>query len=119
MYWNRWEDWLAGMYGTESTVANVRAARGLLCDPDAFMEAAREMVREWPTAAVHNLTHLWTGRNAWVGQATCCYSLNITGTATREAWGSMTLDQQRAANEVATQVRIEWERRDVQTLFAN
>jgi hypothetical protein len=118
MSWCDWEDFAAGMYATGCDAGQVTASALLLGDPDAFHEAAREMVREWPASAHHNLHNMWTGRNAWVGQATCCYSLGSPAQATRDAWGTLTLDQQRAANAVAVAVRIEWEARDVgQTLF--
>lgn len=119
MNWSEWEDFNAGMYYSTYTPTHVAAARDLLADPDAFFETAREMVREWPNAAIQNLRYMWTGRNAWVGQASCTYSVGAPAVATREAWGTLALDQQRDANAVAMRVRTEWERDGVsQTLFA-
>ena len=118
--WSEWEDYQAGMYLTRYETAMVAESVAVLTDPERFREAAREMIREWPVAAIQNLTRMWTGRNAWVGQATCCYSHGATGLETRTGWGQMTNDQQRAANAVADAVRAEFERgrRDAQTLFA-
>lgn len=117
--WIDWEDFQAGMYRLDYTALDVKAAELLLGNPDEFHEVAREMVRAWPIAAHHNLKNMWTGRNAWVGQASCLYAYNVPSIATREAWGRLTLDQQRAANAVADRVRIEREQGDVrQTLFA-
>lgn len=113
-----WEDWKAGLYFPTYTTEHVTASVCLLADPDAFFETAREMVREWPHSATHNLRNMWTGRNAWVGQASCLYAHGSPAAATREAWGRLTLPQQTAANATARAVRDEWEVSDVsQTLF--
>ena len=120
MPWSDWEDYNAGLYATTFSPTGEAASLALLCSPEAFREAAREMVREWPNAARHNLAHMWSGRNAWVGQATCCYAHQATAVETRQAWGRMSNEQQRAANLVARDVRAEWEKgqADAQTLFA-
>ena len=119
--WSEWEDYQAGMYLGRYEPAMTSESVALLTSPDRFLETAREMVREWETAAVQNLCRMWTGRNAWIGQASCCYSHQATGLETRVAWGQMTNDQQRAANAVAVKVRNEYERnrRDAQTLFVD
>lgn len=118
MTWDEWEDYLAGMYVADFTAQHVADSLALLRHPGHFHETAREMVREWSAAAVHNLRNMWTGRNAWVGQASCLYAHGAPGAATRAAWGALALDEQRAANAVAVEVRTEWERRNVgQTLF--
>ncbi len=91
----------------------------LLADTDRFYDTATEMLQAWPNSAVHNLVYLWTGRNAWIGQASCLYAHNAPSGATREAWGMISNDKQRAANTVARCVREEWEDKadGRQTLF--
>lgn len=118
--WNVWEDYRAGLYSIQRDESREADAARLLADPDQFLEAAREMLREWPNAAIHNLRHMWSGRNAWIGQATCCYSVAATAADTRAAWGTLTNQQQAAANDVARKVRDEWERgvHDAQTRLA-
>jgi hypothetical protein len=120
MSYERWEDYLAGMYSMTRNEELQRAAAELLCDPAQFYEVATEMLREWPNAARHNLHYLWSGRNAWIGQASCNYSTGATKADTTAAWGTLTNSQQRAANAVAVQVRTNWERRwrDAQTTLA-
>lgn len=116
--WDEWEDHRAGMYIPSVRPDMVAKAARLLSDEDAFREAAFEMLREWPNAAIHNQTHMWSGRNAWLGQATCCYSLAATSAETRAAWGTMSNAAQLAANAVAATVRKSWEKglQDAQTL---
>lgn len=117
--WTEWEDYSAGLYLPAWTQEHVAASLGLLSDPGQFHEVAREMIREWPAAAWQNLRHMWSGRNAWLGQAACLYCHQAPGGATRAAWGQMSNTSQRAANEVARVVRAEWERSDdAETLFA-
>lgn len=106
--WERWEDYRAGFY--RPATGDTAGPLALLSDPDAFYETAREMVREWPASAKHNLSYMWTGRNAWIGQAACVYSLSCTAADVRLAWGQMSNAQQRAANKIAVRVRDEWER---------
>lgn len=117
--WHNWEDFHAGLYSTAAyTAEDVERSVALLSDADAFGEAAYEMVNAWPNAALHNLHHMWSGRNAWIGQASCLYVHGSPALATREAWGTLSNDQQRTANRVATMVRERWERnKDDQTLF--
>lgn len=115
-----WEDFTAGLYASRIDAAQVHAAAALLRDQDAFAQAAAEMLRAWPVAAVQNIQHMWSGRNAWVGQATCCYSIGATSAETRAAWGDLSNTDQRAANETARLVRAAWEKghRDAQASLA-
>ena len=120
MTYQVWEDYLAGMYAMDWDYDRQVEAAALLADPDQFYEVATEMLREWPNAARHNLHYLWSGRNAWIGQASCCYSLGATAADTRAAWGTLSNVQQNTANAVAKRVRLKWERtwRDAQTTLA-
>jgi hypothetical protein len=116
---DHWEDYGAGMYAQRLDPDHIESAAGLLRDPEAFAEAASEMLREWPVAALQNIHHMWSGRNAWVGQATCCYSVGATSAETRAAWGLLTNNEQRAANSVAQSVRADWKKghHDAQASF--
>lgn len=119
MSWNEWEDYHAGLYKPDRNRDLERQAADLLRDADQFREAAIEMLREWPNSAQHNLDHMWSGRNAWLGQATACYVYGATAADTRAAWGTLTNTEQRAANEIARLVRERWERerKDAQTVL--
>lgn len=119
MPFDEWEDYQAGFYRTAGSSDYVAAAVAVLSDPDQFREAALEMLREWPVAARQNLEHMESGRNAWLGQATCCYVVGASSADTRKAWGMLTDAQRCAANAVAGAVREQWERgmRDAQAAF--
>lgn len=117
--WDHWEDYRHGLYSPFMHPDRQAASAGLLRDPDHFREVACEMLRAWPNSAYHNLSNMWSGRNAWLGQASCCYSHGATAADTRAAWGTLTQIEQRLANEVARCVRAEWERstRDAQAVL--
>lgn len=121
--WTEWEDWKGGMYALRPIDPEiVERSRALLSSPDQFLEVAIEMVRAWPAAATHNLVLLKSGRAAWVGQASCCYSVFATSGETRRAWGLISTTDQVCANAVAAQV-IDGFRREVvggaETLFTH
>lgn len=118
--WDHWEDYQHGLYRPVLDAARSELSLALLRDPGYFEEVSREMLREWPNSARHNLTHMWSGRNAWIGQASCCYAHGATSADTRAAWGLLTNAEQIAANSVARAVRFVWERgeHDAQTALA-
>lgn len=118
--WDDWEDYAAGFYKSSvPTAMHVADSFELLTTPDKFMATAMEMLAHWANSAVHNLEFMWSGRNAWIGQASCLYGHGAPPSATREAWGQMTGSQQETANAVAAQARREWEasRDGSKTLF--
>lgn len=102
--WDSWEDYAAGLYGrTTRGIGPVLDSVKLLSRGGEFAETAREMLREWPHAAAHNL-NLPTGRRAWIGQAACCYHHGATAAETCAAWGRLPNEVQRRANEIADTV---------------
>jgi hypothetical protein len=119
MEWAKWEDYGAGLYNSVLRADKVQQSLQLLADPDAFYEAAREMIREWRRAARHNLGHLVASRRSWIGQATCCYVHGASAAETRAAWGELSLDQQRRANASADALIEQYERGwlNAETLF--
>ena len=103
--WDDWDDYLAGLYEKRPIEdSKVASSVALLSDPDQFFEVAREMVREWESAAKQNLVHIITGQQAWIGQASCCYAHGATSEETRTAWGLLSNSVQDQANSVANAV---------------
>lgn len=107
--YTQWEDWQAGMWQSPADVtADMERASQILGNPAVFLDAARVMLREWPTAAEHNLTDMAQNRRAWVGQATCCHLAGVPEQATRLAWWTLTPTEQLAANQTADLAVAEW-----------
>lgn len=106
-----WEDWQAGMWQAPVNLTeDMERAAHILSSPEMFLDAARTMLREWPHAAEHNLTDMAQNRRAWVGQASCMHLAQVPEEATRQAWWTLTVAEQYAANMVADQAVAEWER---------
>lgn len=121
--WHEWEDWKAGLYlANQPREEAILLSLNLLQDCDFFLEAGREMIRNWPNASRHNVQRLWSGRRAWVGQAACCYTHTATSIETRSAWGLLHNAAQRGANQVAERLIAEYLTRGAaraETLFVD
>jgi hypothetical protein len=113
-----WEDWAAGMWQVPvNPTEGMRRSAHILSDPVVFLDAARAMLREWPTAAEQNLTDMARNRRAWIGQATCCHLAGVPEAATRQAWWTLTAEEQLIANQVADKACAEWESERAGALF--
>ena len=107
--YGKWEDFHAGMYDLTRCLGDSDLAGELLRNPDGLGEAMRDVLDVWPFSAEHHLSNVEENRRAWLGQAACCYALDVTSLATREAWGLLTDEQRDRANAVADTVILAWE----------
>lgn len=101
-YWT-WEDFQNGMYelNIENSEEKTYLAKHLLTHLSEFAEVALRVINEWPIATEVNLTNISCNRQAWIGQASCCYKYKVPETLTRIAWKQMTEDERVNANKVA------------------
>lgn len=108
---DQWEDHKAGMYAVryDDPAAGAELARVLLADVFALEAAMSAVCREWPVATEVNLTHVTSNRQAWLGQAACCFACGVPDDVTKQGWHRLSGMQQAAANAVADQVIAEWE----------
>jgi len=107
------EDYLAGLYrlpGPMDCELHVSIARMILTRQSIFYNAAIAMVEQWPIAAENNLSNLHRNRQAWIGQATCCFVQGVAEHETKAAWNLMSPQQQLEANNTADEVIKEWEK---------
>jgi hypothetical protein len=113
-YW-KWEDHQAGLYNTHNNHTEVEEmkyavqAKTLLTNSEQFKNVALKVITEWKYAAEENLSNRFRNRQAWIGQASCCYVLGISEDLTKYGWRLMTPDQQNEANRVADEVITLWE----------
>jgi hypothetical protein len=114
-YWN-WEDYKAGLYQNfednydeQETYRLATKARDLLADSILFKDTALTVIAEWKIAAEVNLSNIARNRQAWIGQASCCYVFGIPEFITKYGWRMLTPEQQLAANKVADEVILQWE----------
>jgi hypothetical protein len=112
-YW-RWEDYKAGLYEltypSDEEEYGAVMAKTILCNSEWFKLVASKMVEEWFNAAEFNLSNYSQNRQAWVGQASCCFALGVPDYVTKLGWHMMTEKQQEQANKIADSVIEEWER---------
>ena len=114
--YQQWEDYQHGMYNTtikkseHEVEALTEKSRKLLAHPDDFYINAKEMLYKWTTAADVNLSIASRNRQAWVGQATCCYVYGVPEYITKYAWRLLTVTQQIQANEIANSIIELWVR---------
>jgi hypothetical protein len=116
-YW-KWEDYQNGLYANvedafteEDTEFLSNLAKELLTDPEAFFFVASKVISEWRFASEENLTNDSRNKQAWIGQASCCYVLGVPEFITKYGWRLMTPEQQDEANRVADTVIRIWERK--------
>jgi hypothetical protein len=65
-----------------------------------YGEWMRRVVHEWPVSCEHSLTK--TGdKRAWMGHAAVALAIGCPEDIVREAWGLLTDEQRKAANEEA------------------
>lgn len=113
-YW-LWEDYLNGFYNIEIIYSETEEytlavqARDLLANPERFNEVALKVVTEWKHASEVNLSNVARNRQAWIGQASCCYAFKIPDYITKYGWRMLTIEQQTIANKVADSVIEKWE----------
>lgn len=115
-HYTQWEDYKNGMYRIFSGTDNERlglvsSARELLGNPEQLLHEMVTVAFEWPISASVNLSNASRNRQAWLGQAACCHFSGCPEELTREAWNTITQDQQKAANDVADRVSLAWERK--------
>jgi hypothetical protein len=105
------EEYANGMWrGTEAAerAGFIGAAASLMRDPPAFRDAMIRAVNEWPFSCEQNLTASSINKQAWIGHAGCCIATQTPEDLTREAWGTLTQDQQDVANRMADEALAYW-----------
>jgi hypothetical protein len=104
-----WEVWQAGAYALSDTpIEHTNAARRLLADAIALLEAMQKAVELWPREAEHWLTRPGAKSRAWLGGAACMVAAGAPILCTRAAWWELSVAQQVDANAAADLVRDEW-----------
>lgn len=113
-----WEDWHAGQYALSGTTGHIGLAIRLLSAPLVLLPTMRTVVQVWPISAAVNMTNGSRNRQAWLGQASCCYLCGSPEVSTKTAWRRLTNPQRDEANGVADVVIAEWDRGNQLGLFA-
>jgi len=105
-----WEDHKNDMFRQEcADELAYRKAIVLLSNPEEFRKVAQKVINEWKFSTQMNLSNRSRNRQAWLGQASCCYAYGVPEFMTKHGWRFLSEEQQKAANEVADEVIKYWE----------
>lgn len=121
-YW-QWEDYQNGMYDltrkyTEAKEMNLAIlAKDLLSDQIKFAQIAYKVITEWKNASEVNLSNIGRNRQAWIGQASCCYAYKIPERITKMGWRMMLPSKQQEANLTADKIIKLWEEDYAKNIF--
>ena len=108
-----WEGYLNGMYEPcrEGRDERVKIAETLLATPELLRENMFKVTHDWINETEQVLSDMSISHRAWLGQSACNIYAGCKEDETREAWGSLTEQQRKAANMVADFVDAQWRER--------
>ena len=110
-HFKTWEDWQNGMYSTSKPKPiKINKSANLLKTPLQLYKAMRHVAFNWKYSAEQNLTNNSRNRQAWLGQASCCYICSASDFETKCAWHTLNSNEQFRANAIADVVLEEWEK---------
>ena len=106
-----WEDFKNGMYDTPCQKDNKKLndCINLLSSPSVFYNTLKKILNEWTISCDENLSNIYCNRQAWLGQAACCYLHKAEETITREAWSYLSEKKRIDANNIADKIILEYE----------
>lgn len=109
-HFSKWEDFKAGLYNSscERFEEKVNLSVELLSSQEAFYTVAVEMFKKWPYSAEQNLTDNSINKNAWIGQASCCFNHQAPDYTTKEAWWKLDEETRAEANNTARKALRKW-----------
>lgn len=113
-HYEKWEDFQHGLYckttgkDEKHDEILVGQCKRLLSDQKWFYLVAKEMLHNWPVSADVNLSNPNRNRQAWIGQASCCYALSAPEFITKFAWNQMTSKDRELANKTADMIFKIW-----------
>lgn len=107
-----WEEMAFNMWGNvKERAAWLQKAIDFTGDHVLYGSWMRKVVDEWPYSCEQNLSKLDTNRKAWVGHAAVAMAIQCPEDIVRQAWGYLSDEQQRLANEQAQQAINYWEQK--------
>lgn len=116
-----WEDYQFGMHKKECFMDEhkmITDCELLLKCPGWLWESMTFVSQNWKISAEHNLSNTNRNRQAWLGQAACCFSHGAPEYITKLAWNNLTEKEQKIANDVADDVIKDWEQKYLSGYFS-
>lgn len=100
------EDWNQGLYN--KTCSNqeekIKTCVFMLGMQTVFEHYAVKVIEKWPYACAHYLTDSGRNKQAYIGQAACCFYCGAPEFITKIAWNKLDKKTQESANKTADKV---------------
>lgn len=114
IYFNykKWECFQLGMYETTCFLDEETMIRDCLSTLRCecwLEECMRFVMYNWKHSIQQHLSNIHRNRQAFLGQAACCWAHGAPEYITKKAWARLTEREQRLANKIADQVIDDWE----------
>ena len=106
-HYSFWEDWKAGLYSCVDKSMEpqlINNSREILSNIELFRSIMLKILKEWKYSSQMQLSNNSRNRQAWLGQAACCYSHKVPEYLTKAAWRQLTEQQQIEANNTADEI---------------
>lgn len=107
-HYERWEDYKNGMYIDSDNEELIIKAIQLLSNQELFLTTAKIMLEQWSNSAEVQLSNPHRNKQAWLGQASCCFLFKVPENLTKEAWRRLDDETRIKANKTADIVIFEW-----------
>ena len=108
-----WEEMQFNMWGSVKERSSwLQKAIEFTGDHELYGSWMKKVVNEWPYSCQQNLTKIDTNRKAWIGHAAVALAIQCPEDIVRQAWGYLTDEQQKLANQQAQKAIELWEVRN-------
>lgn len=114
-HYEKWEEHHAGMWrkitNEQERKEHLQRAIAFTGNAKLYGEYMLQVLDKWPISCEQNLSNSSVNRKAWIGHAATCIAINCPEDITREAWWTLSQDQQDEANSKASEAIKKWEER--------
>lgn len=110
--YNEWETFINGMYKTIGEIDNyekyTKLSKNLLLNEQEFLLRGLEMISVYKKSCETFLNNKSINKIAFIGQSTCNFFYGSPEICTKEAFKSLSFDQQNKANKIANKILYEY-----------
>lgn len=108
-----WEEITFNMWGNiKDRSAWLQKAIEFTGDHELYGSWMLKVINDFPISCEQNLTKLDTNRKAWIGHAAVALAMKCPEDIVRQAWGYLSDEQQKLANQKAQEAINKWEKKN-------
>lgn len=104
-----WECHKHKMYDDEIDENSIKCSYDILRNLEVLKDGMWYVSKHWVYSAENFLSNKARNRQAYLGQAACCWLVHSSEKTTKEAWNRLTDDERQKANDVADSILLEWD----------